>query len=174
MTCAVALRRKPVRAKKACRGVPPLIHAIQRKSDFPTLLALLRGGAPILVGDRAKDSALHHAVRQGDTELIKMLIQFGADPNQPNAVGVSPTQEARQASRSALLLARGVPVEAPPPTGVTAASPGASHSQTAPSADSPKPSITTPTAGMTRNSHTPSVIDTAIEASGIVPMTKAR
>ena len=83
------------------RGAPAdgkaLISAMSRPGNqWPQRQAvvklLLLANAPVNAEDFDGLTALHLAARDGDTELVRMLISFGADRHRPNRRGVTPYQ----------------------------------------------------------------------------------
>jgi ankyrin repeat protein len=74
-------------------GHTPLHFAVQDfHLDVATLL--LEAGAPVDAQDRDGNSPLSGAVfeSRGRGEMIRLLLRFAADPDKPNAHGVSPRQ----------------------------------------------------------------------------------
>ncbi len=71
-------------------GVTPLIHAITFNQK-ESLLALLKAGADVNVGDTAfGNTPLHHAIAQGSISFTRILLEKGADVALHNQGGKTP------------------------------------------------------------------------------------
>ena len=81
----------------------PRERAAQR---LQVMRLLLLANAPVNYSDFYGETALHHAAREGDAELVSLLISFGADRVRENRKGVTPYQlaMAQGADEAAALL----------------------------------------------------------------------
>lgn len=50
-------------------------------SQITRVASLLRRGAPVNAGDKHCTTPLYKAAVQGETEIVRMLLEVGADPN---------------------------------------------------------------------------------------------
>ncbi|KAJ6783179.1 hypothetical protein PWT90_10047 [Aphanocladium album] len=98
-------------------GLSPFLAAVQH-NQIQAAMALLDGGSE--VGNCTKDdiqsTALHLASRNGNTEMMKMLLDRGTDPSAVDANGWTPFAVAvnkNHVEAAKLLLANGVDVNAP-------------------------------------------------------------
>ena len=75
--------RKTARAARRRRWV--LLRCMRGYVDVARVL--LDGGANVMLRDRDEGdyTSLHYAVMQGKTDVVKLLLQRGADPNQHKA-----------------------------------------------------------------------------------------
>ena len=62
--------------------------AWESRDDIVRLL--LEAGATVNLRDYQGDTALHKAVRSGNSDAIPILLQFGADPDLRNKDGKTP------------------------------------------------------------------------------------
>ncbi|MFH1811202.1 MAG: ankyrin repeat domain-containing protein [Pseudomonadota bacterium] len=108
-----ALRTSGSVPKARCGKMPLLHHAILKGAAFEVILAIVHAGVDVNQPGQAGDTPLLLAVRMREADLIKLLVQYGADPTRTNAAGLSAVNEAEQIGRTALLEALGVPVERP-------------------------------------------------------------
>lgn len=74
-------------------------------TSFKGIHWLLENGCdPNIPCGEKEDTALHAAIRQGhNTETIKLLLEFGADPNKKSVKGITPIQSAQRTGRKDLL-----------------------------------------------------------------------
>lgn len=63
------------------------MHAAVEHLDWPTVIAMIRGGQSIDVGDEQGNSPLANACRAGRIEAVRKLIQFGANVEATNDGG---------------------------------------------------------------------------------------
>lgn len=80
-------------------GRTPLQHAAGADHRSLVELLLARGVPP--------GSALHAAIRGGHRQLVGLLVERSADPNEPDASGITPLAAASDADMRALLIELG-------------------------------------------------------------------
>lgn len=94
-------------------GKTVLIFALESGSE-DALLCLLRHGCNVNLPHAQYRRALHHAIELGNAHFVKILLDFGADPNLVTRQGESPLQEAIWANMGLetvqLLVERGAQV----------------------------------------------------------------
>jgi uncharacterized protein len=86
--------------------VRPLHSAVaQSNPDTAFALAhdLLAAGASPNVGQQGDNTPLHEAAFRGHEELVRLLLEYGADPTVPNAEGKRPVDLAREAGKHDVL-----------------------------------------------------------------------
>lgn len=78
------------------QGWTTLHHAIQR-NNLPAVEILLQSGVDLEIKDRYGNTPLWRAVfsSEGKGDIIKLLLNFGADSNNKNDSGTSPIELAR-------------------------------------------------------------------------------
>lgn len=54
-------------------------------SQITRVASLLRRGAPVNAGDKYGTTPLYKAAVQGETEIVRMLLEAGADPNRESS-----------------------------------------------------------------------------------------
>src|SRR5208337_1007440 len=100
------------------------LHQAVRSGDAPATQAILATGFNPNTRDDFGATALHDAVWTGHIELVRMLLEHGADPNIPHAeAGSTPLHYAAmkgQAAIAALLLEHGALINATDRSGSTA------------------------------------------------------
>ena len=70
-------------------GFTPLICAVQNSSEGATRL-LLENGADIHIADKEQQSAIWFACSIGNKNIVRLLVEYGADVNQCSISGKSP------------------------------------------------------------------------------------
>lgn len=84
-------------------GITPLIRAVNLNQK-QSVVALLDDGADINAADRtAGNTPLHHAILQGSTQLIRVLLERNAQLSIPNKEGKTPNDLARNAANKEIL-----------------------------------------------------------------------
>lgn len=68
----------------------PLLIAAVNSNKSKAVLALLPAGADVNGADAEGNMPLHHAARNGDFAMTKLLLEHGADRNRANAAGLRP------------------------------------------------------------------------------------
>ncbi|MEJ2500008.1 MAG: ankyrin repeat domain-containing protein [Campylobacterales bacterium] len=81
---------------------PPLVFAITMQRTRIVQSLLLNGANPNLA-DRDGNAALHYAVKLLDPEIVLLLLQHGARPEQTHAEGVTPLSIAKSQKSKTLL-----------------------------------------------------------------------
>ena len=67
------------------------LHVAAKRGDADTVLGLLKAGHPVNALDRRFGlTPLHYAVRNGHTDIARLLIQQGASLTDPSLHGVTP------------------------------------------------------------------------------------
>lgn len=72
-----------------------LISAISRDASAEEIQNLLSGGADIHERNETGSTPLHLAVFSGSEEIVRMLLDAGANPNAQDLKGVTPLNTAR-------------------------------------------------------------------------------
>ncbi len=80
------------------RFLDPWFEAV-KAGDPNRVNRLLESGIDINAGDEVNTTALHHAIRQRHLDLVRMLLDRGADPAVPNSNGHTPLTTALIHSR---------------------------------------------------------------------------
>ena len=75
-------------------GMDPLILAIDCEFDIETLKKLIELGCSLKNSDNQGRTALHYAVDLENEELIRFLIENGADKHAEDESGSTPMEEA--------------------------------------------------------------------------------
>ena len=70
-------------------GCTPLIRAVQHNSEGATRL-LLENGARVHIADTELRSAIWFACSNGNIDIVRLLVEYGADVNQCSISGKSP------------------------------------------------------------------------------------
>lgn len=84
-------------------GITPLIRAVNLNQK-QSVIALLEDGADINAADTtAGNTPLHHAIVQGSTQLIRLLLERNAQLSIPNKEGKTPLDLARNAANKEIL-----------------------------------------------------------------------
>lgn len=99
-----------------------LIEAV-RKNDVEAVKSLLKRGAE--VGERGDSQSayctpLHTAASRGSADIMRVLLDAGADPNEKNKNGAGVLSVADNPECARLLLEKGVPIDAKDNFGDTA------------------------------------------------------
>lgn len=81
------------------------LHLASRDGNYEIADLLIRHGAIVDVRDCYGNTALGRAVFKGDTNLIRLLVDNGADINMPNREGISPMKLAETIGNETLLKA---------------------------------------------------------------------
>ena len=71
------------------------IHATATHGNLVILRALLEKGAAVNAGQEGGYTAVHQAAHRNNIPMAQLLLQFGADPHQPDAKGQSARQLAQ-------------------------------------------------------------------------------
>ncbi|MGA9047086.1 ankyrin repeat domain-containing protein [Sulfuricurvum sp.] len=84
-------------------GITPLIRAVNLNQK-QSVIALLEDGADSNAADTtAGNTPLHHAILQGSTQLIRILLERNAQLSIPNKEGKTPLDLARNATNKEIL-----------------------------------------------------------------------
>jgi ankyrin repeat protein len=86
--CRLLLARGAHPDGKPSSALPLFAAAMESKVAIIELL--LGAGATLHPKDSKKDTALHHAARQGDVAVNRFLLERGLNPDQPNKKGETP------------------------------------------------------------------------------------
>lgn len=74
----------------------PLMRAVDNQHAESVEILLLKGKASVEFKDESDNTALHFAVANQQSAVIKLLLSHGADPSQVNRNGISPVDLAKQ------------------------------------------------------------------------------
>jgi len=77
----------------------PLMRAVDNQHTNAIQVLLLLGKAGVNFKDESDNTALHFAVANQQSDVIKLLLQHGADPSQANRDGITPADLAKQHPR---------------------------------------------------------------------------
>ena len=91
-------------------GYPILLLAVMTRQHEVARLLLEAGASPNVVHPASKTSAIWYAARKNDIEMIRLLLQYGADVNAHGTTGLTALMEAienNNAEMVCLLLASG-------------------------------------------------------------------
>ncbi len=97
-------------------GATPLLHAVELKKVKLSRVLLERGASPARTYGQTYLTPLHYAMRDGNTEMIKLLLEFKPPLEVVDPDGTTPLARAVQARNlevSRLLLAHGARITAP-------------------------------------------------------------
>lgn len=78
----------------------PLLEAVDQNQVARVRALLKQGANPSAVGPHS--TALHSAAYWGYTKVVELLLQYGADPNQPDQTGLYPLHLAASEGRTAV------------------------------------------------------------------------
>jgi ankyrin repeat protein len=76
---------RQINAQDPLKGSTPLMHAIEFNNSLKLIEALYQAGAKLDTQDFVGDSALHFAAREGRADVVKFLLDCGANKNLVNA-----------------------------------------------------------------------------------------
>ncbi len=74
----------------------PLMRAVDNQHTDSVKILLSQGQAAVNFKDESDNTALHFAVANKQSSVIKLLLHHGADPLQANRDGITPTDLAKQ------------------------------------------------------------------------------
>lgn len=74
-------------------GMDPMILAVDCEFSLDTLKQLIELGCSVNNSDQQGRTALHYAVDLENAEIIKFLLENGADPDAKDTTGSSPRDE---------------------------------------------------------------------------------
>lgn len=95
------------------RGFTPLLFACMQRNHGAVKTLVAYGHADVNAPDYEGNSPLHVAAANGDYDLVKLLLKFGASPNQQDVDGATPLHIAAangQTTIAALLISQGASV----------------------------------------------------------------
>lgn len=68
-------------------GMTPLAYAAKANYSINTIQTLIEHGAHVDIPDNVGNTALYHAVQNGNVELVELLLKYNADPTRHNKQG---------------------------------------------------------------------------------------